>query len=92
MYRNIATPGTENGQFMHPHGVAVDSKGNVFVSDRDKANIRKFTADGKFITKLGSEGSADGQFSNPESITVDSLSYLYVADTDNNNVQLFISN
>jgi DNA-binding beta-propeller fold protein YncE len=51
-----STQGTRDGQFTHPHGVAVDSKGNVFVSDRDHANIQKFTSDGKFMTKWGGEG------------------------------------
>ena len=59
----MGTHGTGDGQFTHPHGVAADSKGNVFVSDRDNANIQKFTSNGTFITKWGSEGSEDGHCS-----------------------------
>jgi tripartite motif-containing protein 71 len=72
--------------------VAVDSQGNVFVSDRDNANIQKFTSNGNFITKWGTEGEGNGQFSKPESIDVDCFGHVYVADTSNNNVQLFVPN
>jgi len=42
------TKGEGDGQFLHPHVPAVDSEGNVYVSDRDLANIQKFTSEGKF--------------------------------------------
>jgi hypothetical protein len=35
------TKGEANGQFLHPHVPAVDSEGNVYVSDRDLVNIQK---------------------------------------------------
>jgi len=72
--------GSGDGQFTHPHGVAADSKGNVFVSDRDNANIQKFTSNGTFITKWGSEGSEDGQFVQPWDVAVDSSDNVYVPD------------
>jgi hypothetical protein len=42
--------GDGDGQFLHAHGIDIDSSGNVYVSDDDKNNIQKFTSDGKFIT------------------------------------------
>ena len=33
------TKGERDGQFLHPHIPAVDSQGNIYVSDRDLANI-----------------------------------------------------
>ena len=62
------------GQFYHAHGIALDpSSGDVYVSDQGNFNsevshpdavpgISKFTSDGKFITKWGSEGTGNGQF------------------------------
>ena len=32
-----------NGQFNSPHGIAVDSLGNVYVADRDNSRIQKFS-------------------------------------------------
>jgi hypothetical protein len=32
--------GTWDGQFLHPHGIAVDSEGNVFVTDEEQDVVR----------------------------------------------------
>jgi len=45
-------PGTGPGQFMLPHGVAVDATGNVLVCDRENDRIQMFTADGRFIREI----------------------------------------
>ena len=50
------TKGTGPGQFLHAHGIAVDSEGNVYVSDAEKCNIQKFDSEGKFITMWGMKG------------------------------------
>jgi len=36
------TPGTEAGQFHTPHGVVLDSKGNLFVVDTQNYRVQKF--------------------------------------------------
>ena len=41
--------GSGNSQFMRPHDIAFDSKGNVYVSGRDNNNIQKFTHNGTFL-------------------------------------------
>jgi len=51
--------GPTNGQLLHD--VNFDSKGNVYVSDRDRNNIQKFDPNGTFLMKWGSEGSNVGQ-------------------------------
>ena len=81
--------GTGDGQFLHAHGIDIDSSGNVYVSDDDKNNIQKFTSDGKFITSWGSEGDGDGQFKKPEDIALDSLGNVYISDTRNSRIQVF---
>lgn len=54
--------GTGDGQFNEPWGIAVDSSGNVYVTDTSNNCIQKFDASGTFISKWGSSGSGDGQF------------------------------
>lgn len=49
--------GSLNGKFLRPHDVNFDSKGNVYVSDRDRNDIQKFAPNGTLLMKLGSEGS-----------------------------------
>jgi sugar lactone lactonase YvrE len=41
--------GNQPGQLQLPHGVAVDSKGRVIVSDSDNKRISVFDPDGKFV-------------------------------------------
>jgi hypothetical protein len=41
--------GVEPGEFNLPHAVAVDSKGRVYVGDRNNARVQVFSADGTFI-------------------------------------------
>src|ERR687884_193833 len=89
------------GQFYHAHGIAIDpSSGDVYVSDQGNFNsavshpdavpgISKFTADGKFITKWGSEGTGDGQFTRLEDIAVDRSGNVYVAELGNGRISKF---
>lgn len=81
--------GTTNGLFRIPFGVAVDSIGNVYVTDRDNHRIQKFDSNGNFLLKWGSHGSGNGQFINADHITLDENDYVYVTDWDNHNVQKF---
>lgn len=54
------TEGSEDGQFLIPEGIDIDSAGNIFVADTGNSRIQKFDSDGNFITKWGTEGSGDG--------------------------------
>ena len=84
--------GTANGQFLRPHDVSFDSKGDVYVSDRDRNDIQKFTPNGTFIMKWGSEGDKAGQFNVPYSIEIDPLDNIYVVDRGNDRIQKFDGN
>ena len=84
--------GLANGQFLRPHDVNFDSKGNVYVSDRDRNDIQKFTPNGTFLMKWGSEGNNAGQFNVPYSIEVDPFDNIYVVDRGNDRIQKFDEN
>jgi DNA-binding beta-propeller fold protein YncE len=84
--------GTANGQFLRPHDVSFDSKGEVYVSDRDRNDIQKFTPNGTFIMKWGSEGDKAGHFNLPYSIEIDPLDNIYVVDRGNDRIQKFDGN
>lgn len=91
-YGNVSTfagsyaSGTADGQgtaarFSAPVGVAVDSHGNVYVTDRGNNSIRKISASG-YVTTLASTG-----FAAPYGIAVDKLDNVYVTDHDNNEIK-----
>jgi hypothetical protein len=88
--------GTGNAaRFNLPIGIAVDSKGNLYVADKENSTIRKVTPDGKVTTLAGLAGNAgtkDGsgsaaRFSYPSGVAVDRTGNVYVADTGNNTIR-----
>jgi hypothetical protein len=83
--------GSKNGQFLHAHGITIDSQDNVYVSDAENCNIQKFDKDGNFITKWGTKGIGPSKFLQPESMAVDSLNNIYVAEYSGKNIQKFDS-
>jgi len=43
--------GARPGEFSQPHSIALDSKGRVYVADRNNARIQIFDSTGKFLTE-----------------------------------------
>src|SRR5260370_16672237 len=43
--------GAGPGEFSQPHSIALDSKGRVYVADRNNARIQVFDSKGKFLTE-----------------------------------------
>ncbi len=54
--RSFGRRGTGQEQFRYPCGVAVDGEENIFVVDTCNNRIQKFTAQGKFLTAVGTQG------------------------------------
>jgi sugar lactone lactonase YvrE len=77
--------------FKYAGFLAIDTAGNVYVSDTYNHRVQKFDADGKFLTKWGSQGTADGKFNAPVSIVLDSQNNLYVSDSETR-IQKFDTN
>lgn len=82
-------------RFSGPSGIAVDTSGNVYVSDSDNNTIRKITAAGAVTTiggTAGSVGNRDGagaaaRFDHPNGLTVDAAGILYIADSRNHTIR-----
>ncbi len=80
-----------NGTFKHATGIAVDGKGNIYISDYETKWVQKFDAKGQFLLswKLGEDIGIEGT---PEGIAVDDEGHVYVTDYDLGRVQVFDEN
>src|SRR5947207_3719540 len=86
-------------RFYSPFGIAVDSAGNLYVTDLNNQTIRKITPAGVVTTVAGAAGvigSTDGsgsaaRFHYPAGIAVDSAANVYVADTYNYTIRKITS-
>ncbi len=56
--------------FQNPRGLAVDAKGNVYISDFDANHIKVFGPDGKFRSVLGRAGQGPGEMQGPSLLAV----------------------
>ena len=65
--------GHGRGQFDSPRGIAIDSAGNIFVTDTGNGRIEKFSPNGTFVTSIG-------QFEAPNGIAIDRAGNIYVAE------------
>ena len=80
--------GQSYARFNYPYGVALDSSGNIFVTDTNNYRIRKITPHGLVTTFAGSGNAvfADGtgtgaSFAAPAGIAMDSSGNIFVGDS-----------
>lgn len=94
LLRRIGTGGknhtlTSQGDFGAPQGVAVDSDGDVYVTDTLNDRVEIFDADGNFISTFGKNGDGPGFFERPKGIAVDGDGHIWVADEVQDRLQVF---
>jgi len=69
-------------------GIAINSKGFIFITDRSNHRIQKFDSNGKFIKKIGNLGDENGNFWYPSGISIDSKDRVLIADWGNYRIQI----
>ena len=75
------------GEAAWPSGIALDSMGNVYLTDEWHNRVSVFDEAGAFLTGWGSPGSGDGQFNRPSGICIDAGDHVYIVDSLNHRVQ-----
>ena len=80
---------TGPGEFSAPTNVAVDSDGNVYVTDTLNSRVEMFDSDGNFISTFGKAGDGPGYFFRPKGIAIDSDGHIWVADQYQDRVQVY---
>jgi hypothetical protein len=68
----FGAPGSGDGQFSSPTGVAVeDSSGDVYVVDSGNDRVQRFDAEGKYLGQFDGSETPAGSFSGPANVAVD---------------------
>jgi streptogramin lyase len=84
-------PGANDGEpFNRPTDIALDSEGNIFVSDGyGNARIHKYSPDGKLLLSWGDRGDKPGEFSISHSVRIDKEDRVWSCDRENCRLQIF---
>lgn len=85
----VGSKGSGSGQFNNPEGVAIDSTGNVFVTDELNSRVQEFNAKGEFIRQFS--GEAGHELYHPKGIAIDSKGNIWVVSNDNYHIMKFNS-
>ena len=93
------TSGTSNGHFNHPHGLALDSHGRLFVADTYNHRVQVFDLDPftglpTWRYRFGQLGigGAHGRFLYPAGLHMADHDVLYVVGIWGNRFQVFVTN
>jgi sugar lactone lactonase YvrE len=81
--RAFGTPGSGNGQFEQPRGLATDAARNLYVADSNNDRIEKFNSSGGYVDQWS------GGLSEPQGVAVDGSGKVFVTDVDH--VRVFTS-
>ncbi|HOD42867.1 MAG TPA: hypothetical protein PKL57_20125, partial [Candidatus Wallbacteria bacterium] len=91
--RILYTTVSASGDFASsPTNAAVDSDGNIYMSDSGANCIYKYSPNGNMLMKFGGYGSGDGQFNSPAAVALNDAGEIYVADKGNKRIQKFDKN
>jgi sugar lactone lactonase YvrE len=72
--------GSAPGELSTPHSLAFDSKGRLFVADRENHRVQIFNQDGEYLDQWKQFGAASGIF-------IDKNDIIYVADNESNSTR-----
>lgn len=76
------------GQLSFPNGIAVDSHGNLQVSDSNNGRLVVFNVAGKMLATI-SPGVGEGDLGLPRGVAIDDGGRLYVVDTSDHTVRTY---
>ncbi|MEP7200457.1 MAG: hypothetical protein ABI874_11615 [Chloroflexota bacterium] len=83
----FGTLGAGDGEIARPRGIAIGADG-IYVVERGNSRLQKFSLQGAWQWRSGSNGAGDGQLSAPAGIALLN-NRVYIADTDNRRVAVF---
>ncbi len=82
-------PGSSPGKFSLVSGVAVDDRGNIFLSDRRRSVVMVYSPNLKFMYEFGYRGFGPGSLVVPDDLVLDRTGKLYVSQMRKRGIQVF---
>jgi streptogramin lyase len=79
LIKRLGRTGSGRGEFDQPHALAFDSRGRLFVGDRNNNRIQILDQDGNVLDEWM-------QFSRPSGLFIDRADKIYVADSESGSV------
>jgi DNA-binding beta-propeller fold protein YncE len=71
------------GLFKVPHGLRIDAKGNLWITDNGLHTVQQFSPDGKLLQTIV---DVNGKIKSPDDLVIASNGDLYIADTGNGRI------
>ncbi len=81
--------GSGYGEFYWPTGVALDSKGTIYVTDEWLNKVSVWNSNWELVTEWGVVGSGEGEFDGPSGIICDGDDNILLVDSRNHRVQKY---
>ncbi len=75
--------------FRYPFDIAIDSRGDLFVSEVINTRIQQLTYDLKYVNYIGGWGVSSGHFYRPKGVVIYKDKYLFAADGYMGLIQVF---
>ena len=79
----------EPGKLYIPANLALDQRGQVYVSDTATCRIKVYDSEGKHLRTFGTQGDMPGQFARPKGMAVDREGRIFVVDAATEVCQIF---
>jgi hypothetical protein len=80
------------GPLVNATAIDIDNSGNIYIIDRGKHRLIKFSPDGAIIEEVGGFGTTPEKFDDPRDVSSFSTLDVFVADFNNNRVVRFDRN
>jgi DNA-binding beta-propeller fold protein YncE len=88
----LGNEGSDDGQFVGPHGIDIDTDGRFFVADTFNDRIQKFDNNGTFTRSWCHFGTGDDELGVVYGIKIDpKKGHVFVCNT-NGRIQIFTKN
>lgn len=81
--RKFGEAGDRPGMFGRPRVAAMDTAGNIYITDATFNNFQIFNDQGEILGVVGRTGRGPGQFTSPAGIFIDDRNAIYVVDSVN---------